>query len=80
METQLFMGRGQLVPRLIEQVGNRNFAMNLLKQRGHMDSMGNLTSAGQLRNNMTAAERALDRDNDGRPRTYNSLTNSTTLI
>ena len=33
METQRFMGRGQLVPRLIAQVGNRNFAMNLLKQR-----------------------------------------------
>lgn len=80
METQLFMGRGQLVPRLIAQVGNRNFAMNLLKNRGHMDSMGNLTPAGQLRNNMTAEERALDRDNDGRPRTYNPSTNSTTLI
>lgn len=80
METQLFMGRGQLVPRLIAQVGNRNFAMNLLKQRGHMDSTGNLTLEGQLRNNMTAEERALDRDNDGRPRTYDSSTNSTTLI
>tara|TARA_R100000734_G_C3289367_1_gene81443 strand:- start:13 stop:255 length:243 start_codon:yes stop_codon:yes gene_type:complete len=80
METQLFMGRGQLVPRLIAQVGNKNFAMNLLKQRGHMDASGNLTKAGQARNNMTAEERALDRDNDGRPRKYNPSTNSTTLI
>jgi len=80
METQRFMGRGQLVPRLIAQVGNRNFAMNLLKQRGHMDAYGNLTPAGQLRNNMTAEERALDRDSDGRPRIYNPSTNSTTLL
>ena len=80
METQRFMGRGQLVPRLIAQVGSRNFAMNLLKQRGHMDAAGNLTPSGQLRNNMTAEERALDRDNDGRPRKYNPSTNSTTLI
>jgi len=37
METQRFMGRGQLIPRLIAQVGSRDFAMNLLKKRGHMD-------------------------------------------
>ena len=80
METQLFMGRGQLVPRLIAQVGNKSFAMNILKQRGHMNASGNLTQAGQARNNMTAEERALDRDNDGRPRKYNPLTNSTTLL
>ena len=80
METQKFMGRGQLVPRLIAQVGSKNFAMNLLKQRGDMDANGNLTAAGQERNNMTAEERALDRDNDGRPRTYDPTTNSTKLI
>ena len=45
METQRFMGRGQLE-----------------------------------RNNMTAEERALDRDNDGRPKKYNPSTNSTTLM
>ena len=45
-----------------------------------MDAYGNLTPAGQLRNNMTAEERALDRDSDGRPRTYNPSTNSTTLL
>tara|TARA_R100001594_G_scaffold1168_6_gene4916 strand:- start:1905 stop:2147 length:243 start_codon:yes stop_codon:yes gene_type:complete len=80
METQEFMGRGQLVPRLIAQVGSKNFAMTLLKQRGDMDADGNLTAAGQERNSMTAEERALDRDNDGRPRTYNPLTNSTKLL
>jgi len=80
METQRFMGRGQLIPRLIAQVGNRDFAMNLLKKRGHMDAAGNLTPSGEKRNNMTAEERALDRDNDGRPRKYHSLTNSTTLL
>ena len=73
------MGRGQLVPRLIAQVGDRDFAMNLLEQRGHVDSVGNLTPSGQKRNNMTAEERALDRDNDGRSRKYNPSTNSTTL-
>jgi len=45
-----------------------------------MDADGNLTAAGQERNNMTAEERALDRDNDGRPRTYDPITNSTKLI
>ena len=80
METQRFMGRGQLVPRLIAQVGDRNFATNLLKQRGHMNSAGDLTTSGQERNNMTAEERALDRDNDGRPKKYNPSTNSTTLM
>ena len=80
METQLFMGRGQLVPRLIAQVGSKKFAMNLLKKRGHIDAQGNLTPAGQVRNSMTAEERALDRDNDGRPRIYDPLTNSTKLI
>ena len=74
------MGRGQLIPRLIAQVGNRDFAMNLLKKRGHMDAAGNLTPSGEKRNNMTAEERALDRYNDGRPRKYHSLTNSTTLL
>jgi len=61
METQRFMGRGQLIPRLIAQVGNRDFAMNLLKKRGHMDAAGNLTPSGEKRNNMTAGERAFDR-------------------
>jgi len=64
METQKFMGRGELVPRLIEQVGSRNFAMNLLKKRGHMSDDGSLTAEGQKRNQMTAEERAFDRSNE----------------
>ena len=80
METQRFMGRNQLVKRLAAQVGSKSFAISLLKQRGHMDSTGDLTTSGQERNNMTAKERALDRDNDGRPKKYNPSTNSTTLM
>tara|TARA_B100001093_G_scaffold138719_1_gene131288 strand:+ start:461 stop:706 length:246 start_codon:yes stop_codon:yes gene_type:complete len=77
METQRFMGRGQLVPRLIEQVGNRDFAMNLLKDRGHMNPNGTLTPEGQQRNNMTAGERAHDRSNTTpHTHTYDSTTNT----
>ena len=70
------MGRGELVPRLIEQVGNRNFAMNLLKKRGHMNDDGSLTAEGQKRNQMTAEERAFYRS-DKTPHTgeYNPETN-----
>jgi len=76
METQKFMGRGELVPRLIEQVGNRNFAMNLLKKRGHMNPDGTLTEEGKKRNKMTAEERAFDRSGET-PHTgeYNPETN-----
>ena len=61
MGTTRFTGRGELIPRLIEQVGNRDFAMNLLKSRGHMNPNGTLTPEGQQRNNMTDSERAFDR-------------------
>ena len=55
------MGRGELVPRLIAQVGNEAFAKNLLKKRGHMNQDGTLTAEGERRNQMTAEERAFDR-------------------
>jgi len=55
------MGRGELVPRLIAQVGNEAFAKNLLKKRGHMNPDGTLTAEGEKRNQMTAEERAFDR-------------------
>jgi hypothetical protein len=61
METTRFTGRGELIPRLIAQVGSRDFAMNLLKDRGHMNPNGTLTLDGQKRNNMTDSERAFDR-------------------
>ena len=41
------MGRGELVPRLIAQVGNEAFAKNLLKKRGHMNLDGTLTAEGE---------------------------------
>lgn len=62
METQKFMGKGQLVDRLSAQMGDRGKAIALLQARGHMEADGKtLTAAGQARNNMTAEERAKDR-------------------
>ena len=61
MSTLQFMGRGELVPRLIAQVGDEAFALNLLKKRGHMNPDGTLTAEGEKRNQMTAEERAFDR-------------------
>ena len=48
METQKFMGRNQLVKRLIAQVGDKGFAYALLKKRGHMNPDGTLTAEGCL--------------------------------
>ena len=81
METQKFMGRNQLVKRLIAQVGDKGFAYALLKKRGHMNPDGTLTAEGQKRNKMTAAERAHDRA-DTTPHTheYNPETNRTEKI
>ena len=71
------MGRGELIPRLIAQVGSRDFAMNLLKDRGHMNPDGTLTAEGQKRNQMTASERAHDRvDTTPSTHTYDSTTNT----
>jgi len=76
METTRFTGRGELIPRLIEQVGNKAFAMKLLQDRGDMNLNGTLTFKGQQRNNMTAA---LTRDNASAiTHDYNLLKNNTT--
>ncbi len=76
METQKFMGRNQLVKRLIAQVGDKGFAYALLKKRGHMNPDGTLTAEGQKRNTMTAAERAHDRaSTTPHTHTYNPETN-----
>jgi hypothetical protein len=56
-----FLGKNQLIDRLAEQVGSRNAAITILKKRGQVDSDGNLTPAGQKRDNMTAEQRAKDR-------------------
>lgn len=56
-----FLGRGQLLNRLAHQTGNREMAKQILIDRGHMRPDGTLTPAGQKRDNMTAAERAIER-------------------
>ena len=77
METQLFMGRGELVPRLIAQVGNRDFAMNLLKDRGDMNPDGTLTVKGQQADYKTPGERAHDRaGTTPHTHTYDNITNT----
>ena len=76
METQKFMGRNQLVKRLIAQVGDKGFAYALLKKRGHMNADGTLTAKGEKRNQMTAEERAFDRAGETpHTHTYNPKTN-----
>jgi hypothetical protein len=84
MTTQKHMGRNDLVARLTAQVGSKGTAIGLLKKRGQMDASGNLTKKGQARNNMTAAERAVDRASKASGRSkaqygYNPKTNRATL-
>lgn len=84
METQRFMGSGELVNRLTAQVGSKSFAISLLKKRGDMTASGDLTVKGKSRNAMTAEERATDRASkeSGKPKssyTYDSRTNRSTL-
>jgi hypothetical protein len=79
METQAFMGTGELIPRLIAQVGNANLGMSLAVKNGLITPSGKFTAKGAERNSMTAEQRALDRDSDGRLRQYNPQTNRTTL-
>jgi hypothetical protein len=62
MTTQKFMGKNQLIDRLAAQVGNRDMAIEILKDRGHLAADGKtLTAEGIKRDNMTAEERAKDR-------------------
>ena len=77
MSTLQFMGRGELVPRLIAQLGgNKDFAYALLKKRGHMNPDGTLTAEGEKRNQMTAEERAFDRAGESvHTHEYNPETN-----
>jgi hypothetical protein len=86
METQKFMGKGQLVKRLIAQVGSKNLAVNILKKRGDLKSDGKtLTAKGLKRNSMNASERAKDRASKktGLPSSrfsYNKKTNNVKKI
>lgn len=77
MITQKFMGRGQLVNRLSAQVGDRELAIRILQNRGHLMSDGKtLTEKGKRRNEMTAEERSNDRaSKNGKEMFYNPLTN-----
>jgi hypothetical protein len=70
METQKFMGAGQMLDRLTEQMRTqknppkdpRAAAIEVLQKRGHLKEDGKtFTASGQLRNGMTAEERAKDR-------------------
>lgn len=84
MATQRFMGRGQLVDRLMAQVGSRSLAIGILKKRGDMTDSGKLTVKGQSRDNMTAEERAKDRASKASSKSansfsYNPATNRTKL-
>lgn len=84
MATQRFMGKGQLVDRLMAQVGSKSLAIGILKKRGDMTDSGELTVKGRKRNNMTAEERAKDRASkaSGKPDSsfiYNPRTNTTKL-
>jgi hypothetical protein len=85
MTTQKFMGRGQLIDRLAAQVGNRDAAVKILQERGHLKADGEtFTAEGARRNQMTAEERALDRVSKKTGRTpqdfrYNRSTNRATL-
>jgi hypothetical protein len=84
MTTQKFMGKNQLIDRLAAQVGNRDMAVEILKDRGHLAADGKtLTAAGMKRDNMTAEERAKDRASTrtGKPAStfkYNPKTNLAT--
>jgi hypothetical protein len=62
MVTQKHMGRNELIDRLAAQVGDKDKAIEILKQRGHLKPDGKTyTAEGMKRNMMTAEERALDR-------------------
>ena len=84
-ETQKFMGKNQLFNRLSAQVNNKNLAKKILIKRGHMNIDGSLTPEGKIRDNMTAAERAISRASkeSGRPTSdykYDSNSNKAILI
>lgn len=82
--SQQFMGKHQLLNRLAAQVGNRDIAIAILRDRGHMEKGSlKLTPEGVKRDNMTAAARAKDRaaTASGAPITafkYNPKTNRAT--
>ena len=80
------IGRNDLIDRLTAQIGgNREMAVQILRDRGHIEPhTENFTAEGAVRNSMTAEERAKDRQSriSGKPTTafkYNPRTNRATL-
>ena len=86
MRSQQFLGKGQLINRLAMQVGDRAAAISILQKRGHLMADGKtFTAEGARRNEMTAAERAIDRASKatGKPSSefsYNAKTNAAKII
>jgi len=80
METTRFTAPGELIPRLIAQVGgNKEFAMKLMKKNGFLNPNGTFTDKFHKRNNMSAAHRALTRGNASiLTHDYDLLTNTAT--
>ena len=76
MESQAFMGTGELIPRLMAQVGSASFGMALAKKNGFLNADGGLSALGMQRNGMNAEERAIDRA--GGTGIYNPTTNRVT--
>ena len=76
METQAFMGTGELIPRLMAQVGSASFGMALAKKNGFINADGGLSALGTQRNGMDAEGRAIDRA--GGTGIYNPTTNRVT--
>jgi hypothetical protein len=76
METQAFMGTGELIPRIIAQVGNASFGIALAKKNGLLNVDGSMSDLGRYRNGMDAEGRAIDRA--GGTGIYNKYTNRVT--
>ena len=82
MRTEKFLGKGQLINRLSAQVGDRATAISILQKRGHLKADGKtFTAEGEKRNQMSAAERAIDRESRSlnKPKndfSYNQKTNT----
>ena len=76
METQAFMGTGELLPRLMAQVGDASFGIALAKKNGFLNPDGSWTALGLNRNSMDAPQRAIDRA--GGTGIYNRYTNRVT--
>jgi hypothetical protein len=82
----------KILKRLIQQLVAQNhtvaearlIAIAALKRSGNLDSNGKVTKQGEERGNMTAGERAIDRQSkySGKPKSefkYNKRTNRATL-